>query len=121
MNLKLGRKKDYRDQLLKNLACSLIEHKRIKTTHSKARLLKGYMDELFNLASANSYLSFRELTSRLNGKKDTAKKIISFKSDILKERHSGTVKIVKLGQRLSDGSEMVIVELTKAKENKDAK
>ena len=42
----LGRKKGHRSSMLANMACSLIEHKRINTTLAKAKALKKFVEPL---------------------------------------------------------------------------
>jgi len=105
----LGRKAAHRKALLRNLACALIEHKRIKTTLAKAKALrqfieplvtKGRKDSVHNRRVVAGYLQNKEAVQELFG--DIATKV--------GDRPGGYVRIVKLGFRRSDGAEMALVE-----------
>ncbi|MBK9275718.1 MAG: 50S ribosomal protein L17 [Flavobacteriales bacterium] len=109
-NNALSRKKAHRDALLSNLACSLIAHKRINTTLAKARALRRYVeplitrskdDSMHNRRTVFTYLQNKEATAALF--RDVAPKVAS--------RPGGYTRIIKLGNRLGDASEMAMIEL----------
>ena len=109
-NNNLSRKKAHRDALLSNLACSLIEHKQIETTLAKARALRRYVEPLLTKSKADSTHSRRTVFSYLQNKyavtalfRDVAPKIAA--------RPGGYTRILKLGQRHGDASEMALIEL----------
>ncbi len=98
---KLGRSKDERSALFKNLLKSLILHGSIKTTEAKAKAIKGLVDKEINQA-----------------KKENDRKFIPISR--LKSRTSGYTSLVKLGLRQGDGAMMVRLNLL-MDEKKEAK
>lgn len=64
----LGRTKSHRDAMLKNMASSLIEHKRINTTLAKAKALRGYLEPLITKSKSNNTHSRRVVFSYLQNK-----------------------------------------------------
>lgn len=109
-NNALSRTKAHRDALMSNMACSLIENKRIHTTLAKARALRRYVEPLLTKGKADSTNSRRVVFSYLQNKeavsilfKDVAPKIA--------DRHGGYTRIIKLAPRLGDASEMAMIEL----------
>jgi len=106
----LGRKAPHRKAMLANMACSLIEHKRIKTTVAKAKALRVYIEPLLTKSKNDtthsrrtvfSYLKQKEAITELFG--DIASKISS--------RPGGYTRILKLSNRLGDNAEMCFIEL----------
>ena len=106
----LGRKSAHRKALLSNMACSLILHKRIRTTLAKAKALRLYVEPLLTKSKEDtthsrrtvfSYLRRKEVVAELFG--DIAQKIAN--------RPGGYTRILKLGNRLGDNAEMCIIEL----------
>ncbi len=109
-NNALSRTKAHRDALLSNLACSLIEHKRINTTLAKARALRIFVEPLLTKGKNDSTHSRRILFSYLQNKeavaalfRDVAPKIAA--------RPGGYTRIIKLAPRAGDASEMAMIEL----------
>jgi large subunit ribosomal protein L17 len=109
-NNNLSRKKGHREALLSNMACSLIEHKRINTTLAKARALRRYVEPLITKSKEDNTHSRRVVFSYLQNKhavsalfRDVAPKVA--------ERPGGYTRILKLGHRLGDASEMALIEL----------
>lgn len=109
-NNNLSRTKAHREALLSNMACSLIEHKRINTTLAKARALRRFVEPLITKSKADNTHSRRVVFSYLQNKhavsalfRDVAPKIA--------ERPGGYTRILKLGHRLGDASEMAMIEL----------
>lgn len=106
----LGRKTGHRRALLSNLACSLIEHKRINTTVAKAKALKQYVEPLINRSKEDSTHSRRVVFSYLRSKqavselfREVAPKIAS--------REGGYTRIIRTGFRPGDSAEMCLIEL----------
>ena len=108
-NNALGRKKAHRDSMLSNMACSLIEHKRIETTLAKAKALRIFVEPLITKSKSDSTHSRRTVFSYLQNKEATA---VLFRDVAPKvaERAGGYTRIIKLGTRPSDSSEMVLLE-----------
>ena len=118
----LGRKSGHRKAMLSNMACSLIEHKKINTTVAKAKALKLYVEPLLTKAKTDSTHSRRVVFSYLKSKeavtelfRDVAVKIA--------DRPGGYTRILKTGNRIGDNAEMCLIELVDYNENmlKDVK
>ena len=109
-NNALSRKKAHRDALLSNLACSLIAHKRINTTLAKARALRRYVEPLITRSKDDSMHNRRTVFTYLQNKEATA---VLFRDVAPKVagRPGGYTRIIKLGNRLGDASEMAMIEL----------
>ncbi|MCB9169690.1 MAG: 50S ribosomal protein L17 [Flavobacteriales bacterium] len=109
-NNALGRKKAHRDALMSNLACSLIEHKRINTTLAKARALRRYVEPLITKSRSDTMHSRRTVFSYLQNKEAVAA-LFRDVAPKVGERAGGYTRIIKLGNRLGDASEMAMIEL----------
>ena len=106
----LGRKTAHRKAMLSNMACSLIEHKRISTTVAKAKALRGYVEPIITKSKTDSTHSRRVVFGYLQSKyavselfRDVAPKIA--------DRPGGYTRIIKTGNRLGDNAEMCMIEL----------
>jgi large subunit ribosomal protein L17 len=106
----LGRKAGHRKALLKNMANSLIEHKRINTTIAKARALRKYVEPLITKAKSDSTHSRRVVFSYLQNK-DSIKELFGPIAVKVGDRPGGYIRIIKTGFRMSDGAEMAMIEL----------
>ncbi|MCC7501597.1 MAG: 50S ribosomal protein L17 [Flavobacteriales bacterium] len=123
-NNALGRKKAHREALLSNLACSLIEHKRINTTLAKARALRRYVEPLMTKSKDDSTLNRRTVFSYLQNK-EAVTELFREVAPKIAARPGGYLRIIKLGNRLGDAAEMAMIELVDfntlyTKETKDA-
>lgn len=107
--VKLQRKQDHRDALLMNLTCSLIEHRRIRTTLAKAKALRPYAEKLVTLGKRGTLHARRVALSSLRHK-DAVKKLFEEIAVASKERVGGYTRITKLGQRRSDSAPMAYIE-----------
>ncbi|MGX7593472.1 50S ribosomal protein L17 [Candidatus Karelsulcia muelleri] len=110
INPNLGRKKSQRKALLTNLAISLIKHKRIKTTLAKAKNLKQFIEPIITRGKNQDPHSMRIVFKKLNNKKAVFELLKKISTNHLK-RQGGYTRIIKLGKRLGDFSEMAIIEL----------
>lgn len=106
---KLKRTASHRKALLANLACSLIEHGRIKTTLGKAKALRPVAEKLITLAKRDD-LHSRRLAVAFLRQKDTVQKLFSETAPASKDRQGGYCRITKLGVRMSDSAPMAIIE-----------
>ena len=106
----LGRKKAHREAMLANMACSLIEHKRINTTVAKAKELRKYVEPLITKSKADSTHSRRTVFSYLRSK-EAVTELFREVAPKVAERPGGYVRILKTGRRLGDAAEMCMVEL----------
>ncbi len=107
--VKLQRKQDHRDALLMNLACSLVEHRRIRTTLAKAKALRPYAEKLVTLGKRGTLHARRTALSTLRHK-DAVKVLFEEIAVASKDRVGGYTRITKLGQRRSDSAPMAYIE-----------
>ena len=105
----LGRKTAHRKSMLANMACSLIEHKRINTTVAKAKALKQFIEPLVTKSKEDSTHNRRIVFSRLRQKEAVA---MLFRDVAVKvgDRPGGYTRIIKLGNRLGDNADMAMIE-----------
>ena len=106
----LGRKAAHRKAMLSNMACSLIDHKRINTTVAKAKALKQYVEPLITKAKNDSTHS-RRVVFRYLRQKETIKELFGAVSSKVGDRPGGYTRIIKTGNRLGDNAEMCMIEL----------
>lgn len=109
-NNALSRTKAHRDALLSNMACSLIEHKRINTTLAKARALRRFVEPLITKSRTDSTHSRRTVFSYLQNKEAVAA-LFRDVAPATGTRPGGYTRIIKLAPRLGDASEMAMIEL----------
>jgi len=107
--VKLGRKTAHRNELLANLACALIDRKRITTTLPKAKAARSLAERMVTLGKKGTLADRRRAISILK-KKDSVKELFDAIAPGFSGRSGGYTRIVKLGRRMSDGSEMAILE-----------
>lgn len=108
---KLSRDSAHRKALLKNLSRQLIEHERIKTSQAKAKAVKPEVEKLITLAKRGDLHARRLLLSKLGQDKFIVHKLVEEVAPRYAERPGGYTRIVKLGPRRSDSTEMVFLEL----------
>src|SRR3990172_5069221 len=107
---KLGRTKEHRRALLRNLATDLFRHERLTTTLPKAKELRPYAQKLITLARRDDLRS-RRLVLGLISDKDVVKKLFDTLGPRFTSRPGGYSRILHLGPRPGDGADMAIVEL----------
>ena len=105
----LGRKSAHINSMLANMACSLIEHKRINTTLAKAKALKLFVEPLVTKSKEDTTHNRRIAFSKLRNKYAVTE---LFKEVAVKvgDRPGGYTRIIKLGNRLGDNAEMAMIE-----------
>jgi large subunit ribosomal protein L17 len=109
---KLGRVTPHRIALLRNLATALFERERIRTTLPKARELRPFAEKLITLSrKEGDRLHARRLVLRDIKDRSVVKKLFDDLGARFATRPGGYTRILKLGPRRSDGTEMAIVEL----------
>ncbi len=106
----LGRKAEHRKALMANLACSLIEHKRINTTVAKAKALRKYIEPLITKSKTDSTHSRRTVFSYLKNK-EAVTELFRDVAPKIAERPGGYVRIIRTGLRHGDNAEMCMIEL----------
>ena len=113
----LGRKKAHRKAMLANMACSLIEHKRINTTVAKAKALKQFVEPLITKSKAENNQSSdkgthnRRIVFKYLRDKYAVTELFSEVSEKVGDRPGGYTRIIKLGNRLGDNADMAMIEL----------
>ena len=109
---KLNRTSSHRIAMKRNLAMSLIEHRRIKTTLPKAKELQSFIERLVTYAKKNSLNSYRLLTQKLPGKlgKKSTNLLIHEIAPNYTDRNGGYTRIIKLDNRKNDNAEMSLIE-----------
>jgi large subunit ribosomal protein L17 len=114
---KLGRTKDQRTGLRRTMVKQLFEHERITTTRAKALFIRGEAEKLITLARRSSKgtddqkVHARRLAAARLGDNKLIKKLFDEIAPRFEERNGGYTRIYKLGPRLGDSSEMVLIEL----------
>ena len=108
---KLSRDKAHRKALLKNLSRQLIQHERIRTSQAKAKAVKPEVERMITLAKRGDLHARRQLLSRLGQDKFIVHKLVEEIAPRYTERPGGYTRIIKLGPRRSDSTEMVFIEL----------
>ncbi|MGU3374067.1 50S ribosomal protein L17 [Chryseobacterium sp. M5A1_1a] len=106
----LGRTASHRSALLSNMACSLIEHKRINTTVAKAKALRVYVEPLLTKAKEDTTHNRRVVFSYLQNKFAVAELFRTVAPKIA-ERNGGYTRIIKTGFRPGDAADMALIEL----------
>ena len=106
----LSRKSAHRKAMLANMASSLIEHKRIKTTLAKAKALRSYIEPLITKSKNDTTHSRRVVFSYLK-QKDAITELFSEISTKIADRPGGYTRIIKLSNRLGDNAQMAFIEL----------
>jgi large subunit ribosomal protein L17 len=106
----LGRKSAHRKAMLSNMACSLIQHKRINTTIAKAKALRGYVEPLLTKSKTDSTHSRRTVFSYLQNK-DIVTELFREVAPRIANRDGGYTRIIRTGYRLGDNAEMCLIEL----------
>ena len=106
----LSRQTGHRKSMLANMACSLIEHKRINTTVAKAKALKQFVEPLVTKSKEDTTHNRRIVFAYLRNKyavtelfRDVAAKV--------GDRPGGYTRIIKMGNRLGDNADMAMIEL----------
>ncbi len=107
---KLGRDASHRKALYANLACSLFEHGRIRTTEAKAKAVKPYAERMITLARRGGLHARRQALGELRSQ-EVVHKLFSDVAPRMADRPGGYSRIVKIGPRQGDAAEMVYLEL----------
>jgi large subunit ribosomal protein L17 len=106
----LGRKSAHRKAMLSNMACSLIQHKRINTTIAKAKALRTFVEPLLTKSKTDSTHSRRTVFSYLQNK-DIVTELFREIAPKIANREGGYTRIIRTGYRLGDNAEMCLIEL----------
>src|SRR5439155_11501101 len=107
---KLGRDSAHRKALYANLAGSLIEHGRIKTTEAKAKAVKPFAEQMITLGKRGDLAARRQAIAELRSQ-DVVHQLFADIAPRFADRPGGYSRIVKLGPRQGDAADMVYLEL----------
>jgi len=108
---KLSRSPSHRKALMMNLSREVIEHERIQTTEAKAKAVKPELERLITLARRGDAHSRRLAMARLGQDKFIVYRLFEELAPRYADRNGGYTRILKLGPRRSDSTEMVFLEL----------
>ncbi|MEM7393293.1 MAG: 50S ribosomal protein L17, partial [Verrucomicrobiota bacterium] len=107
--VKLGRTSAHRDALLSGLVCNLIVARRIKTTLPKAKAARSLAEKMVTLGKKGDLPAKRKAISKLH-RKDAVRTLFNDIAPGFQSRQGGYTRILKLGRRSSDSSEMALLE-----------
>ena len=117
----LGVTREHRESMLSNMATSLIKHGRIKTTVTKAKALRPFIEKVITKAKQaaaktekKDALHLRRLALRDVRDEDAVTALFNEKYKEFVNRNGGYTRIYKLGTRISDAAEMALIEFVKA-------
>jgi large subunit ribosomal protein L17 len=127
---KLGRNTGQRSALLRGLVTELFRYDRISTTEAKARFMRGDAEHLITiakkgLADGGNNVHAHRLAAQVLTDPEVTKRLFNEIAPRFVDRPGGYTRMIKVGPRLGDGADIVVLELTEkaapAKETKDAK
>lgn len=120
----LGKQTAHRHAMLSNMACSLIEHKRINTTIAKAKALRVFVEPIITKSKDDTTHARRTAFSYLKSK-EAVTELFRTVAPKIANRPGGYTRIIRTGYRLGDNAEMCLIELVDFNEiytsNDDAK
>ena len=101
---------DHRRQMLANLACSVLEHERIKTTEARAKEVKPLVEKMITMGKAGDLNSRRTAISQLRNKQ-ISYKLFNEIAPRYADRPGGYTRVMKAGFRYGDSAPMAVIEL----------
>jgi len=107
---KFNRIKKVRTALLRSLASNLILHEKIKTTEPKAKEIRPYVEKLVTKAKKDTLTNRRRVIETVGQNKEVLAKLFNNLGPRFAEKAGGYTRITKLGQRVSDGSAIAVIE-----------
>lgn len=108
---RLSRDADHRRSLIRTMSSQVLQHERIKTTEAKAKVIKPEVDKLITLGKRGDQHARRQAMAALHQDKFVVHKLFDEIAPRYSERAGGYTRILKLGPRRSDSTEMVYIEL----------
>jgi len=106
---KFGKSTAHRKAMMSNMASSLIEHKRIKTTHQKALELRKFIEPMITKAKDQSLHNRREVMKKIHNS-DAVKTLFDVIAPVYSDRPGGYTRIIKLGTRTNDAAKISLIE-----------
>ena len=110
---KLSRDAGHRKALVRNLCGQVLQHERVRTTEAKAKVVKPEVEKLITLAKRGDLHARRQALATSNQDKFVVHKLFEEIAPRYAERPGGYTRILKLGPRRVDSSEMVYLELSR--------
>tara|TARA_B100001123_G_C15246857_1_gene1001270 strand:+ start:612 stop:962 length:351 start_codon:yes stop_codon:yes gene_type:complete len=107
---RLGGSPSHEDQIVSNLIKALIEHEKIETTITKAKVAKPYVEKIITKAKSGTLHDRRQVLKIINDKSLVAK-LFDEVAPKYEERQGGYTRIIRVGSRRGDGSEIAVFEL----------
>lgn len=107
---KFGREKNQRKAFINGLMINLFRHGKIETTLARAKEMRSEVERIITLAKTDNVARRRLVMSRILNQENETKKIFSEIAPKYKDVNGGYTRIIKLGQRIGDGSQMAIIE-----------
>ncbi|GFN36903.1 50S ribosomal protein L17 [Tepidimicrobium xylanilyticum] len=107
---KLGRRTDHRKAMLRNQVTSLLKHGRIETTVTRAKETRRMAEKMITLGKRGDLHARRQALAYIYDE-DVVKKLFDEIAPKYADRNGGYTRILRLGPRRGDGSEMAILEL----------
>jgi len=104
----LGRERNVRNALLKTMAVSLVRDLKIKTTETKAKVLKPIVEKLITKAKVGDLAARRFISAKIGPV--STKKLVDIIAPKFKDRNGGYLRITKLNDRKSDAARMAQIE-----------
>ncbi len=111
---RLGGSSSHQKAILANLATSLFEHGRIKTTETKARALRPYAEKLITHAKKGTLHNRREVLKKIRDK-DVVHTLFAEIGPFFSDRNGGYTRIIKVEPRQGDNAPMAVIELVREK------
>jgi large subunit ribosomal protein L17 len=111
---RLGGSSSHQKAMLANLATSLFEHGRIKTTETKARALRPYAEKLITHAKKGTLHNRREVLKKIRDK-DVVHTLFAEIGPFFSDRNGGYTRIIKVEARKGDNAPMAVIELVREK------
>ena len=106
---KFGKSAAHRKAMMSNMASSLIEHKRIKTTHQKALELRKFIEPMITKAKDQSLHNRREVMKKIHNS-DAVKTLFDVIAPFYSDRPGGYTRIIKIGTRKNDAAKISLIE-----------
>ena len=108
---KLGRSNKHRRSMLANLTKDLIRNERIETTETRAKEVRKFLDKMVTYGKDGSLVARRKALAFLQNDKETVKKVFDDLAVRYANRNGGYTRVLKLGSRQGDNTELAIIQL----------
>lgn len=110
-NKRVGRNMAHLDAMLGNLASSIILYEKVKTTQSKAKIIKPILEKMISMAKNKTAVHTRRHADAFLPDKNASMKLTQELSKRYAKRNSGFLRLTPLGYRAGDAAPMVQIEL----------